>query len=78
MRYLVELTCAVDLPAGQTIEHLAEAQLTEALCRGLRTQGVLAGPSPDHIGQRSVHLLDGAAPDIERKAKRLRRPSARK
>lgn len=71
-RYLVNLECVVDLPEGQNIIHLAEAQLTEALCRGLRAQGVLAGQSPEHQGKRSIGILDGSMSDVERKAKRLR------
>lgn len=39
----------------------------------LRAQGVLAGPSPDHNGQRGVSIVDGSMSDIERKAKRLRK-----
>lgn len=74
----MKLECVIDLPAGQTIMHIAEARLTEALCVGLRKQGVLAGPSPDHVGERSVAIVDGGAPDIERKAKRLRKKAPRR
>ncbi len=77
-RYLVTLTCVVALPSGQNINRLAEARLTDALCYGLRAQGVLAGPSPDHVSHRSVSILDGSMPDVERKAKRFaKRKSAK-
>jgi hypothetical protein len=74
VRYLVKLECVVDLPPEQTIEDLADASLTEALCYGLRYQAaVFAKPSPDHNGDRGVSIVDGSMADIERKAKRLRK-----
>jgi hypothetical protein len=65
MRYLVNLTCVVDLPDSFDINHIAESPLAKALCIGMHSLGVPLVPSPDHNGERRVSILDGSMAGVE-------------